>query len=214
MRSVLELAERYHYDAGHAAQVARFGLQLFDRTRALHGLGSEHRPHLEYAALLHDIGSHIAFSGHHRHGYYLVKNGGLRGFRPDEVELIAGIVLYHRKGMPRRSDACMRALGKDARRVLRRLAGILRVADGLDRTHFQVVKELGVRVAADVVSIHVDAREDPELEVWAASRKARLFERATGARLRFVLKGTGETGELKPAPQAPPASREASVVRT
>jgi exopolyphosphatase/guanosine-5'-triphosphate,3'-diphosphate pyrophosphatase len=188
-RSVVELALRYGYDARHATQIARFATQLFDRTKSLHGLKKEYRPYLEYAAVLHDVGTHISFTGHHRHGYYLVRNGGLRGFRPEEVELIAGLVLYHRKGGPKKDDPCMQALPrKKDRRALKTLAGILRVADGLDRSHFQVVRDLNVRVAGKVVSIYIDAGEDPELEVWAAHRKGRLFERALGAELRFVLK--------------------------
>lgn len=187
-RSVLELAERYGYDARHARQVQGFALTIFDKTRALHGLGDAERRLLEHAALLHDIGTHIAFTNHHRHGYYLIKNAGLGGFRPEEIELVAGIVLYHRKGSPRRSDPCVKALDKPRREVLRKLAGILRLADGLDRSHFQVVRDLQIRVAGRDVSIRLAAGEDPELEIWAAARKGRLFEKALEARLLLVLK--------------------------
>ena len=88
-RSVLELAERCNYHGDHARHIVHLSLALFDQTRALHGLGDREREWLEYAALMHDIGSHISFGRHHRHSYYLITNGDLRGFQPEEIEIMA-----------------------------------------------------------------------------------------------------------------------------
>ena len=88
-RSVMELAERCNYAADHASQVSRVALSLFDQTAESHGLAGREREWLDYAALLHDIGVHISVPRHHKHSYYLVKNGDLRGFAPEEVEIIA-----------------------------------------------------------------------------------------------------------------------------
>ena len=86
-RSVVELAERCNYIPAHAQQVARLAVVIFDRTRRLHDLGAREREWLEYAALLHDIGVHISYERHHKHSYYLIRHGDLRGFDPDEVEV-------------------------------------------------------------------------------------------------------------------------------
>ena len=102
-RSVIELAERCHYSPPHAQQVAKLALALFDQTRSAHGLTDRERDWLEYAALLHDIGVLISYNRHHRHSYYLIKNGDLRGFAPEEVETIALVARYHRRGTPKRS---------------------------------------------------------------------------------------------------------------
>ena len=102
-RSTLELAERCNYYAEHARQVVRLALALFDQTRGIHGLTDREREWLEYAALMHDLGGHISYSGHHKHSYYLIKNGDLRGFHPDEIEVMALVARYHRRGTPRRS---------------------------------------------------------------------------------------------------------------
>src|SRR5207249_7042240 len=75
-RSVFELAERCLYDEAHCRQVAKLALELFDGTRRRHGLGAEERALLEFSALLHDVGHHISQTGHHKHSYYLIKNGG------------------------------------------------------------------------------------------------------------------------------------------
>jgi exopolyphosphatase/guanosine-5'-triphosphate,3'-diphosphate pyrophosphatase len=82
-RSVVALAERCLYDETHARHVAGLAVSLFDQTSHLHGLGAPARDLLEYAALLHDIGHHISYPGHHKHSYYLIKNGELRGFDPE-----------------------------------------------------------------------------------------------------------------------------------
>src|SRR5262249_31485163 len=88
-RSVMELAERCGYRAQHARQVAKLALNLFDGTQSVHGAGPREREWLEYGALLHDIGNHISYERHHKHSYYLIKNGDLRGFDPEEIEIIA-----------------------------------------------------------------------------------------------------------------------------
>ena len=104
-RSVIELAERCSYWPEHASQVARLSLSIFDQTRGAHALTDREREWLEFAALLHDIGTHISYQRHHKHSYYLIKNGDLRGFEPAEAEIIALIARYHRKSAPKKSDS-------------------------------------------------------------------------------------------------------------
>jgi hypothetical protein len=72
-RSVIELAERCSYWPEHASQVARLSLSIFDQTRSVHVLTDREREWLEFAALLHDIGTHISYPRHHKHSYYLIK---------------------------------------------------------------------------------------------------------------------------------------------
>ncbi len=66
-RSVIELAERCSYWPEHASQVARLALSIFDQTRGVHALTDREREWLEFAALLHDIGTHISYPRHHKH---------------------------------------------------------------------------------------------------------------------------------------------------
>ena len=68
-RSVIELAEKCSYWPEHAHQVARLALSVFDQTRAVHCLSDREREWLEFAALLHDIGTHISYDAHHKHSY-------------------------------------------------------------------------------------------------------------------------------------------------
>src|SRR3954468_20548999 len=185
-RSVLELAERCHYQADHAKQVVRLALAIFDQTRDVHGLSDREREWLEYAALLHDIGAHISFARHHRHSYYLVKNGDLRGFSPDEIEVIALIARYHRRGVPRKSHAEFARLNAAGRRAVRALASILRVAESLDRSHGQVITGLDLRQDDPGLLMQLRANSDAELEVWATNRHLQPFERLMGKPVKLV----------------------------
>jgi exopolyphosphatase/guanosine-5'-triphosphate,3'-diphosphate pyrophosphatase len=176
-RSTVELAERCHYYPEHAQQVVRLALALFDQTRSLHGLADRDREWLEYAALMHDIGGLISFARHHRHSYYLIKNGDLRGFAPEEIEVIALVARYHRRGTPRKSHAEYADLPPPLRRTVRALSSILRVAESLDRSHAQVVSGLELQDRGSDMLIQLHTSSDAELELWATNRHVAPFER-------------------------------------
>src|SRR5690349_6541905 len=150
-RSVFELAERCHFWPEHAQQVARIAMTLFDHTRAIHGLTDREREWLEYAAILHDIGVHISYERHHRHSYYLIKNGDLRGFEPGEVEVIALVARYHRQAEPKKSHEGYAELSRARRKAVRTLGAIVRLAEGLDRSHAQVVGGLDVSTRGETL---------------------------------------------------------------
>ena len=142
--SVNGLVRRCDAPEAHSRHVADLAIRLFDQTRELHGLGPDDRELLEYAALLHDIGEHVSPSGHHRHGAYLIRYGQLRGFDPAEVQLLSALARWHRRGEPKPGDEFPLA---DPDR-LRKLAALLRLADGLDRSRSGAVRDIDVRVGA------------------------------------------------------------------
>ena len=207
-RSVVSLAERSQWHEKHARKVAELAVALFDGTAKRHGLGDRERALLEYAALLHDIGHHIAYQNHHKHTYYLIKNGELRGFTPLEVEMVANIARYHRRGRPRRKHAEFGALPRAERRTVEVLAGHLRLADSLDRSHRQIVRGLEVSGRGDTLRVKCDVTADPALEIWGAPRRAELLERALGVRIRV---GAGEVKEDTAMPAILPATDDAAV---
>jgi exopolyphosphatase/guanosine-5'-triphosphate,3'-diphosphate pyrophosphatase len=188
-RSVFELGERCNFWPEHAQQVAKLAMQLFDQTRGVHGLTDREREWLEYAALLHDIGVHISYERHHKHSYYLIKNGDLRGFEPEEIEIIGLIARYHRQAAPKRRHENYRDFRRKRRRTIRTLAGILRLAESLDRSHSQPVSGLEVHDREDDGLLQLRATGDAELELWAATRHASEFERLIGKPLRVEVSG-------------------------
>jgi len=200
-RSVLELAERCNYYADHARHIVQLSLALFDQTRAIHGLLDREREWLEYAALMHDIGSHISFGRHHRHSYYLITNGDLRGFQPEEIEIMALVARYHRRSTPKPEHEEYARLSSGRRRTVRTLSAILRVAENLDRSHSQVISGLTVRARKTDVRLEIAASGDAELEMWATGRHVAPFEEVVGRPVRLVQTGTRRPA-AKPAPAA------------
>lgn len=193
--SVQGLARRCSAPEDHSRQVARLALELFDQTAELHGLDAHDREMLEYAALLHDIGEHVAHDGHHRHAAYLVQHGGLRGFAPEEVALLAALARWHRRGEPRATDE-FGPLGSGGEERLRKLAALLRVADGLDRSRGQVVDDIEVRVGPSLVMIRLTRNGDAELEQWGARRKRELFEKVFRRELEVTCHPSGAGAAL------------------
>ncbi len=184
-RSIVELAERCSYWPEHANQVARLSLSIFDQTRAVHGLTDREREWLEFAALLHDIGTHISYPRHHKHSYYLIKNGDLRGFEPSEAEMIALVARYHRKSAPKKSHAGFSALGRKNRRIVRTLSAILRFAETLDRSHAQAVAGVEMHDRGEEYLVKLRTTGDTELELWAARRQTSPLEGVLGKPIRL-----------------------------
>jgi exopolyphosphatase/guanosine-5'-triphosphate,3'-diphosphate pyrophosphatase len=177
-RSVIELAERCAWEAEHSRQVAAIALTLFDYTKRVHDLGDREREWLEYAGLLHDIGNHISYGKHHRHSYYLVKNGDLRGFEPEEINIIALLTRYHRRATPKREHIGVENLSKGELRTVQILSAFLRLAETLDRSRHGVIRGIEARERMGEIRIKVQAVGDAELEVWAAQKQVHAIEEA------------------------------------
>jgi exopolyphosphatase/guanosine-5'-triphosphate,3'-diphosphate pyrophosphatase len=183
--------------------VAQLALALFDQTRGVHKLGEREREWLEYGALLHDIGVHISYERHHRHSYYLIKNGDLRGFEPEEIEIIALIARYHRQAEPKKSHEGYGALKGPQRRTVRALAAMVRLAEGLDRSHSQALSGVDVFPRGDDYLIRLRASGDAELELWAAERHAAPMEALLEHPIRFEVAGVvdGPPERTEPPPR-------------
>jgi exopolyphosphatase/guanosine-5'-triphosphate,3'-diphosphate pyrophosphatase len=183
-RSVMVLAKRFCGSNEHGKQVARLALKLFDATALLLGMPPSARELLEYAALLHDVGHAIDHDRHNRHSYYLIKNAELLGFDPAEIEVIAQAARGHRKQAPNLDSTELQTLSAGKRRVVRGLAAILRVADALDRSHFGVVRGIGMRYSPGRMTIEVASdHEKADLELWTGERRTDLLAKLLDRRV-------------------------------
>jgi len=208
LRSVLQLLQKFQPEERqlrHARHVAQLSLALFDGLRLTHRLGTDARQVLHYAALLHDVGSIIGYDGHGQHSYYVIRNGNLRGLSAGEVERVAEVARYHGKARPRKRDEAFRALDRAQRREVRWLAAILRIAEGLDRSHYQLVRELAVRRRGRRVTLALTTRPGARLEVWAARDRADLLEKLLGGPVRVTARVTQRRGSSRRAPAERPA---------
>jgi exopolyphosphatase/guanosine-5'-triphosphate,3'-diphosphate pyrophosphatase len=184
--SVLSLCRRCGWNEPHATRVSRLAVELFEQTSGVHRLPPEDRELLELAALLHDIGEHVAMEGHERHTAYLIENGRLRGFRPDEIGVLACLGRFHKRGSPKMSYEPYARLSSPDRDRVAALAALLQVADALDRSHSGPVHDIEVYASQGLVEVVVHADDDVDLELWALRRKRELFERRFGCRLEVA----------------------------
>jgi exopolyphosphatase/guanosine-5'-triphosphate,3'-diphosphate pyrophosphatase len=187
-RSIRQLAERCDDDPAHSAHVARLAVELFDGLAPVHGLDHAAREYLEAGALLANVGLVVAHSKHHLHAYYVIRNSELAGLTDLEIEIIAQIARYHRKSEPKASHPEWAALDTRDQALVRALAGILRVAIGLDRSHRERVSGVRVEVHAKRVAVHVEAEPgaDISLELYAANERKSLLEAVIARRVELV----------------------------
>ena len=181
--AAVSMGRRLLFDEKHARQVASLALTLFDELAALHQLPLSCRPYLETAALLHDVGNAVSYERHHKHTYYLIHNGDIPGLADRERELVARVARYHQRSPPELNHSGMEGLSTTEARLVRKLATLLRVANALDSSHHQPVKELRAVNGRDAVSLHFKSRQPVDLEVWTVERETALFRRVFGKRL-------------------------------
>ena len=181
--NLVRLARQLDPDPSHAEHTAHLALQIFDRTQKLHKLTVDDRELLEAAAIVHNVGLFISHSSHHKHSYYVIRNSEqLTGFTEHELEIIAVVARYHRKSHPSEKHAEFAALSKRDQRVVRKLAGILRVAIGLDRRHAGTVHSVRVFNDAGANRLTIEPVAPPgadlDLELYAATERAGLLAHA------------------------------------
>ena len=193
-RAVYEHGFRFRWNRRHVHHVTALALQLFDATGELHGLGIEERELLEYASLLHDIGYHISRSSHHKHSKYLITQADWQGFLPREIEIMAHVARYHRGSLPHSRHTSFAKLSTETQYVIRSLASFLRIAEGLDRSHFQNVTHLRTRLADDELEIIIRTRGDAQLDLWGGRRASDLFENTFGRRVSIRTE-SGQNGD-------------------
>ena len=184
--SVLEFARSCQVDEPHCVHVAHLSLSMFDSLALPCSLKKNDRKILEAAAILHDVGYFISYGSHHKHSYHLIRHADLFGFSPRERELIAQIARYHRKSLPKRKHETFQALREKDRQLVIHLAGILRLADGLDRRRAGFVQYASCEFNGSVITIKVDGGEDISVEIFGGNSKKDLFEKAFGAGVVFA----------------------------
>lgn len=188
-RSVYEIGHRFRWDQRHVQHVTAMALQLFDACRSLHGLENAERELLEYASLLHDVGYYISRTSHHKHSLYLIKHADWYGFQPEEISVMANVARYHRRSLPKERHTAFQRLPKDAQLLVRQLGSFLRLANGLDRSHYQNVVRLRVDLLEDALDIKIETSGDPQLELWGGRRASDLFEQTFKRSVRITAAG-------------------------
>lgn len=193
-RSVIRTAQKYQVNLEHAERVARFALSLFDQLQGvLYGWSESDRELLWAAAILHNSGHFVSHSAHHKHSYYLIRNGDLLGYTEVEVEVIANLARYHRKSCPKKKHENYRNItSKRYRKAVDQLNTLLRLAVALDRRQIGAIQAVRCDYRPDQQQLHLhlqatDPNDDCALELWSLDYKKNCFEEEFNLKLVVTL---------------------------
>ncbi len=196
-RAVLKIAQKFQVNLEHSDRVAVFALSIFDQTQGLlHNWSPEERQLLWAAAILHNCGHYISHDSHHKHSYYLIRNGELLGYNETEIEIIANVARYHRGSAPKKKHENFRVLAhKQHRQAVCQLSAILRLAVALDRRQIGAITRLQCDFRPELREIHLrifPSRPDDDcaLELWSLDYKKGVFEAEFGVKLVTTLEGS------------------------
>jgi exopolyphosphatase/guanosine-5'-triphosphate,3'-diphosphate pyrophosphatase len=182
--SLEQIGQKYNFDVPHARQVAQLALSIFYQLQKLHQLDEKHAGILRAAAMLHDIGSFIAFPKHHKHTYYLIKSSRPSSFNKEDLDVIANVARYHRKAHPSPKHLGFSQLSPTNQDVVRKLSAILRVADALDYKREQNIREVKCALSAPkTLCIEGIASSKLTGEIKRALEKGALMQEVFNVRL-------------------------------
>lgn len=185
LHSAKLIARKFGADMNHARHVAFLTGRLFEETRELHQLDDQDAVLLEVASILHEVGNHISPRSHELHGLYMIRHSEIFGLSDPDRLLVALITRYHRKATPQLSHPFYNELNTDDRIRVAKLSALLRVADALERTHSQRVKNLTVTLGEGKAILNLEGLVDASAERLALPSKADLFQNLYG--LKIIL---------------------------
>ena len=181
--AIERLAAACSGEVEHGRTVAALAGRIFEQLATPLDLPVGDRLLLECAARLQDVGYVINYDQHHKHSYHLIRNSRLPGLRPHDLELIANVARYHRGALPKKKHENLSRLAADDQRRVQRLAAILRIAGGLDRSRSQQVRDVLASVDDGRAVLEVVADQEPQVDIWGAERRTDLFEKVFGMKV-------------------------------
>ena len=186
MASAKTLGRKYHYDENHAEQVSKMSLCLFEALSKEHGLTEKMSMLLNVAATLHDVGTFVNQSAHHKHSFYIIQNSEIFGLNTHDLDVVAHTARYHRKGLPSKNHVEFNALSSKTRINVMKLASLLRIADSLDAGHAGRVEIIKIAIKDNVLYIHLTGAVNLSLESISFIKKQDLFEEVYGMKVRLI----------------------------
>jgi exopolyphosphatase/guanosine-5'-triphosphate,3'-diphosphate pyrophosphatase len=181
--SILAMCKQYRVDLKRAGEVRRLAVQLFNELRRVHALPPEYEGWLSAAALLHEAGTFINRSGHHRHTYYLIANSEIFGFTPEQRHIIAAIARYLGKTRPNPADGPMKALTSADEELVPKAVVLLRLAKAMSHRTDGSIVYVAAEVYRERVMLKLTAKDGADLEVWMLSKERTYFREVFGREL-------------------------------
>lgn len=180
LQAAREVAKKYKTDHRHAEHVARFAQQIFIELQDLHGLDAKYEMLLRVAAILHETGMFLSAREHHKHSLYIILNTEVFGLSVKDRTIVALLARYHRRYNPDSNHPHFSDLSRAERMTVFKLAGILRLADSLDRSHSQRIKNIRLKREGDLFVVETPGVQDSTVEQLAISSKCDIFQEIYG----------------------------------
>jgi Exopolyphosphatase len=180
--SVWYIGKKYRIDKKHAAFVENIALSIFDQTKKLHKLEQRERLYLQVASILHDVGIFVDASNHCVQSYNIIQSQNIIGFSNRDLQLTANIAKYHSEEIPMESHKSYYMLSDKDKMTVSILSAILRLAEALDISHLQKIKEIKLLEDKDLLYFNLSADEDIMLEEWNFINNSDFFEEVLGVK--------------------------------
>lgn len=177
LSSAENISKRYMGSKKRGETLERIALTIYDSIKKIHGLGKRERLLLQLSARLHDCGKYISMVNLGECSCQIIMSTEIIGLSHKEREIVANVVKYNH--MPfeyYESTGKNIMMDEDAYLTIAKLTAILRVANGLDRSHKQKFKDIRTVVKDGQLIIHIDTSADITLERGLFTQRADFFE--------------------------------------
>ena len=171
------ISKRYMGSVKRAETLETITLTIFDALKKRSGLSGRDRLLLRIAAILHDCGKYVSLYNLGDCSYNIIMSTEIIGLSNGEREIVANVVKFnHMEFESYEAIASGHLISSEQYLRITKLSAILRVANGLDRSHKQKFKDINVHIKDREFIITVNTNKDITLEIGLLRERARFFE--------------------------------------
>ena len=181
-------AQRFGCNLDHSRYISSLACKIFDKMKKVHGLDPSKRLILELAATLHSSGSYVSVRQHNRCTFDLIKGMDIFGLSSAEVLEIAFVAGSISDNLAVEENQDFALLSNQEKLVISKLAAMFRMANALDKSHREKLRDLKISMEEDRVIFKVEASDNTLLERWAFQESSHFFTEVFGLSPELSIK--------------------------